>query len=290
MNPGKLLAQSRKARGLSQMELAFRLDISQRHVSFLERDRSRPSRQLLLAWMREVQAPHAMANAALQAAGFSATPGHAPEDDMFRASSVAALGRMLAAHDPLPGIVFDGDWTVVEMNEGGRDLCGILMPELFAGGRNDGASLDMIATLMVPGGLLSRMVNGAEVGASLCRQLQTESWMNPALHDRAARLARFLEERYGLEDLQSAPPGTRPPVLEMVFDTELGCLRFLTLQSTFGSPQEISLASLRIELWYPADAFTREALERVRRGKAAIAGNAVLRARMMYHAMSRERP
>jgi transcriptional regulator with XRE-family HTH domain len=287
MTLGTLLAQSRRMHGLSQMELAFRLDISQRHVSFLERDRSRPSRQLLLAWMQEVEAPYAMTNAALQAAGFAGAAADA-RGDMFRASSVAALGRMLAVHDPLPGLVFDADWTIVELNQGGRDLCSILMPGLFEASGNDGASLDMILTLTVPGGLLSRMRNGAEVGASLYRQLELESWMNPVLRDRAAHLARFLEEKYGLKDLRSAKPDTRPQVLEMVFDTELGVLRFLTLQSTFGSPQEISLASLRIELWFPADGATRDAMALFQRRRVAQSASAFHRARMMYFAAAKE--
>ena len=51
------LQQARKARRLSQLELSLRMGVSQRHVSFVESGRSRPSRDLLLTWLQELDAP-----------------------------------------------------------------------------------------------------------------------------------------------------------------------------------------------------------------------------------------
>ena len=59
------LQQARKARRLSQLELSLRMGVSQRHVSFVESGRSRPSRDLLLTWLQELDAPLALRNAAL---------------------------------------------------------------------------------------------------------------------------------------------------------------------------------------------------------------------------------
>ncbi len=39
---GRQMKQWRRQRGLSQLELAVRADVSQRHVSFIETGRSRP--------------------------------------------------------------------------------------------------------------------------------------------------------------------------------------------------------------------------------------------------------
>ncbi|RYZ33107.1 MAG: XRE family transcriptional regulator, partial [Myxococcaceae bacterium] len=45
---GELLRGWRQRRGLSQMDLALRAEVSTRHVSFLETGRSQPSRDMLL--------------------------------------------------------------------------------------------------------------------------------------------------------------------------------------------------------------------------------------------------
>jgi transcriptional regulator with XRE-family HTH domain len=69
------LQSVRQSRRVSQLELSLRMGVSQRHVSFVESGRSRPSRELVLAWMRELDAPLAVRNAALLQAGFAPVYG-----------------------------------------------------------------------------------------------------------------------------------------------------------------------------------------------------------------------
>jgi DNA-binding XRE family transcriptional regulator len=61
------LQTARKSKRLSQLELALRMGVSQRHVSFVESGRAQPSRELLLSWLHELQAPLALRNVALAA-------------------------------------------------------------------------------------------------------------------------------------------------------------------------------------------------------------------------------
>jgi transcriptional regulator with XRE-family HTH domain len=76
------LRQVRGARRVSQLELSMRLRVSQRHVSFVESGRARPSRELLAAWLEELDAPLSLRNEAMLQAGFapaySAVPLHDP--------------------------------------------------------------------------------------------------------------------------------------------------------------------------------------------------------------------
>jgi transcriptional regulator with XRE-family HTH domain len=65
------LQRVRKALRVSQLELALQLGISQRHVSFVENGRSRPSRELLIAWLRALEAPLVLSNEALLSAGYA---------------------------------------------------------------------------------------------------------------------------------------------------------------------------------------------------------------------------
>jgi len=55
-----------------------------------------------------------------------------------------------------------------------------------------------------------------------------------------------------------------PPVLTSRFVTTHGELSFFSMFTTFGTPQHITLASLRIEHLFPADAATRTALQAAR--------------------------
>ncbi len=253
----QLLKQSRARLGISQMEMSLRLGVSQRHVSFIESARSQPSRALLLAWMRELRADDSLLNAALLHAGYARGGVDPDPGSPALAQAFAALRQMLAAHEPNAGLIFDADWNAVEINGSGRWLCSILMPELWEC-RPDGP-LDMIATIEHPGGLLSRAVDPASAGEALLSQLRAEQWARPALQPRVDQLAAALRRRYPAHDVLSARR-TLLPHLELEFDTSLGRLSFLLMQSVFGLAHDVTVGSLRTELWFPADASTAEVM------------------------------
>ena len=69
---GALLRQWRDLRGLSQLDLALRTGVSQKHVSFVESGRSRPSPQMIIDLSDALDVPLRERNAILLAAG------HAP--------------------------------------------------------------------------------------------------------------------------------------------------------------------------------------------------------------------
>jgi len=61
----------RKQRGISQLDLAQRAGISQRHLSFLELGRSRPSRDMIELLASALTVPLREHNALLVAAGYA---------------------------------------------------------------------------------------------------------------------------------------------------------------------------------------------------------------------------
>lgn len=117
------LQTARKSKRMSQLELALRMGVSQRHVSFVESGRAQPSRELLLSWLHELQAPLALRNVALQQAGFAPVYRGSELSDAVLAPVRDALGRLLAAHDPMPAMVMDAAWNVLQMNRGAQWLC-----------------------------------------------------------------------------------------------------------------------------------------------------------------------
>ncbi|MGJ7527201.1 MmyB family transcriptional regulator [Variovorax sp. GB1P17] len=261
MKLAQLLRHLRTDRKISQLELALRLDVSQRHVSYIEAARARPSRELLLAWLAELDVPTSVRNAALLHAGFALPQEKMALDSPELAPALQALRHTLAAHDPNPALVFDDDWHTVDQNRGAGWLWSLVMPELAAsaGGRVRG--MDMITALGHPKGLLSRMHQPWAVGSALLAQLRTEASATPALQERIQRLSDALNQRHR-PAVAAKAPAHAAPYLSLVFDTALGTLSYFYVQSVFALPQDVTLASLRMELWFPLDSHTAEMTRR----------------------------
>ncbi len=253
---GEVMRTARQNLGVSQLDLALRLGISQRHVSFVETGRSRPSRDLILNWMAEMRAPDSIRNVALHRAGFAlASAAPAPANDETP-QTPPVLTRVLDAHEPLPGMVFGPDWRMLSLNPGGQWLFRLVMPEFLAAIPDIRGGWDMIAGLGHEGGLLSHMREPAAVAGSLLNQLRIEQWTWPELRPRIDRLESALRQRFGATP-RHLRRDVHEPGLNLVFDTPLGALSFFTVQSMFTLPQDVTPGSLRTGLWYAADEATR---------------------------------
>ena len=68
---GPMLRAWRRRRGASQLALALQSGVSQRHVSFLESGRARPSREMVVQLTSALDVPLRQRNAMLLAAGFA---------------------------------------------------------------------------------------------------------------------------------------------------------------------------------------------------------------------------
>lgn len=244
----KLLRGVRHESGLPQLELALRLGISQRHLSFVEQGRARPSRALLLAWLEEVACPRLVRNAALLQAGYSPLgAGHT----MASPAVDDVLLRMIQLHMPNPGLVFDANWWTVQINPAGRWMCQLMMPELWSGEN----CFDMLSTLAHPCSWLARARDPRPIAAGLLAQLRAEQLLRPALAPRVDALEITLVDRWGT--LGPLPP--RDPCatsFEVVFDTVCGPLAFSAVQAMVGLPYDATGGCLRCELWFPADEHT----------------------------------
>jgi len=252
------LQHARKARRYSQLELSLRLQISQRHISFVESGRAKPSRDLLMAWLQELDAPLIVRNAAMLQAGYAPAYSAAPLNDPSLAQAHDALVQLLNAHDPMPALVIDAEWNLLHMNRGGHWLTATLMP--WAANLPADMPVNMLEVLAHPEGLTKHMSNLDEVGPALLAHLRHEAGMQPAIQHKVDAFADLLRHRLGPASLQSA---TRPsaPVLTTRFSTVHGELAFFSMFTTFGTPQDITLASLRVEHMFAADEATRAVVQ-----------------------------
>lgn len=234
----------RKTRRLSQLDLALEADVSSRHISFLETGRAQPSREMVARLGDALQLPAGTRNQMLSQAGFAPQYTQRDWDDAAMTPVRAALDYTLDRHTPYPGIALDKLWTVERMNAPAKTLFGGLQI----------AEGDSLLDLMMSDTLPQLIENWAEVAHHAAQRLRTESAAQggvPAL-DRAARHLAAIPQT------QNQPLGPVAPTIYRMGGTRLSL--FATI-SQFGTPEDLALHDLKIELYFPADDATRQAFE-----------------------------
>jgi transcriptional regulator with XRE-family HTH domain len=254
------LQQARKAKRLSQLELSLRIGVSQRHLSFIESGRARPSRSLLLTWLQELGAPLTIRNRAMLQAGFAPVYADTYEQKSVQALEPAqsALKQLLKAHDPLPAYVIDAHWNLVDFNQGGRWLASVLMPWIAE--LPDDTPINLLDLMASPNGITQNLLNLSEVGPALLAHIRDDADSLPELRPKVEAFAALLQSRIGENYAQDNWPVRVSPVLTSRYKTEWGELAFFSMFTTFGTPQDIKLESLRVEHMFPANQQTREVL------------------------------
>jgi transcriptional regulator with XRE-family HTH domain len=258
------LKQARQARRLSQLELSMRVGVSQRHLSFVESGRANPSRQLLMAWLQELEAPLALRNAAMLQAGYAPAFGAAPLSDPSMAAAHSAIAQLLKSHDPMPAFVIDAHWNLLRLNQGGQWLAATLMPwtASLLGNTQPGTPLNMLDLMVHPQGFASQMLNLSEVGPVLLSHLRDEALLQAAIAAKVDAFAAYLRQHTGVQNPSSHLPRQAFPMLTSRFATAFGELTFFSMFTTFGTPQDITLESLRVEHMFAADEATSSVLKR----------------------------
>jgi len=236
----------------------MRVGVSQRHVSFVESGRAKPSRSLLMTWLNELNAPLVLRDTAWLQVGFAPAYGAAPLDDPTLAQANQALMQLLRAHDPMPALVIDAQWNLRPANRGDKWLAATLMP--WAADLPGDSPVNMLDMLAHPEGFAKRMVNLDEVGPALLAHLRDEASVQPSLSPKVEAFAALLRARRAAQSLYTSWPRPTALVLTTRFATLHGELAFFSMFTTFGAPQDITLASLRVEHMFAADEATRAGL------------------------------
>lgn len=254
------LRLARKARRISQLDLSLRLGVSQRHVSFVESGRARPSRDLLIAWLSELEPPMVVFNQAMTDAGFAPVYSAKQLSDPAMQQANHAIEAILRSHDPMPAFVIDEDWNLLRFNRGARWLAVTLMP--WAADLIDSTPSNLLDLLAHPEGFTKNMLNLNEVGPAALGHLRHEVALRPTLAKKVQPFEDLLKKRLGDNGLSTIWSKPTAPVLTTRYATSVGELAFFSMFTTFGTPYDISLASLRIEHVFAADDTTRVLIER----------------------------
>ena len=226
----------RKAKRFSQLQLAVEADVSSRHISFLETGRARPSRDMIGRLARAMHLPLHAHNQLLTHAGYAARYSGRRWDGEAMAPIRAAVSHMLQAHAPYPGLAIDRLWTVVQMNRPAQMMFGTL-------GVREG---DSLLDLLTSGRLPEHVENWPEVAHHAAQRLRTES----AAQGGVARLDAVADQLAGVGSAGKPVDG---PVMPTIFRMGETRLSLFTTLAQFGTPEDLALEDLKIELYFPAD-------------------------------------
>lgn len=243
----------RKNRKLSQLELALAADVSQRHVSWLETGRSKPSREMVLRLSAAMEVPYRERNSLLNAAGFADVYREQTLDDPAMASIKTVLSEILKHHEPYPAFVLDRYWNIQQQNNAADRMFDMVggAEQLWQAVGDTGER--NIALLTVhPQGFKQFVLNWDDVAIQFAQRLQKE-----ALDSCDEKIMRRLGQLSAYLPHSDAP--TLEPLLPMIpIDLNVNGLQLslCSVISTFGTAQDITADELRVETFYPADEHT----------------------------------
>lgn len=258
---GGLLRQWRTQRKLSQLDLALESDVSQRHLSFLESGRARPSQQMVMLLAEVLEIPLRERNTLLAAAGFAPFYRQRGLAEVDMAPVQDALTRMLEHHEPYPAVVVDRDFNLLMDNRAFQAMIGLFGdPAAVWQACCPDTQPNLLRLTFHAQGARPFIRNFDEVGAIMLQRAYRET-----LAGSSEPIRRFVEE---MRRDPSVPahwhvnvPGEAPaPVLPLVLGQGDLELRLFTMISTFGTPHDITTDEIRVETFFPADAATERFL------------------------------
>jgi transcriptional regulator with XRE-family HTH domain len=243
---------------MSQLDLAVLAGVSQRHVSFLESGRAKPSREMILQLSETLEVPLRDRNGWLVAAGFAPVFQTRPLDDPQMSQVMTAVRMMLANHEPYPALAVDRAWNIRLANAPFEMLAGMLgdvWQEVGGPGRN------LMRLFFHPRGIRPFVTNWAKIAPLLwCRaQREAEACGGEDMRRVLAELAPHQDPALWA--------GSEPllPVMPLEMERNGVRISLFTVIATFGTAQDVTAEELRIESLFPAD----EATERLFREASA---------------------
>jgi transcriptional regulator with XRE-family HTH domain len=248
---GAMLRDWREDRRRSQMDLALDVGVSTRHLSFVETGKSKPSPELVLALAERLDVPLRERNAMLLAAGYAPQYQQTSLDDEAMVGVREALHKLIDAHDPYPAIVVDRWWNVVMANAGSQALLEGVAEHLLE------PPLNAYRATLHPEGMAPRIENLTEWAHNLLGTLDRQVAIT-----RDPRLRELLEEVRNYPNVaaldatwrtRSAPPAVLVPLQLRVGDQTQS---WFSMNTSIGTPVDITLDELHVELFHPADAAT----------------------------------
>jgi transcriptional regulator with XRE-family HTH domain len=263
---GTLLKKWRDLRNFSQLDLALSSEVSQRHISFIESGRAKPSQEMVLQLATVLEIPLRQQNLLLSAAGFAPihteTDLSAPEMTSIR----KAIDLMLHQHEPDPAFAVVGVaslkenryWNLLLTNQGATRLLGaFIAPEKLHRLFYVDGKINLLRVMFHPQGLRPFIANWESIASHSLQRLHREM-----LVERESDLSTVLmNELMSYPDVQriwqiDRDTAQHTLLLNTHFKRKDLELKFFSTIATLGTPYDITLQELRLECLFPADEST----------------------------------
>jgi len=248
-----MLRTWRRRRGASQLALALQSGVSQRHLSFLESGRARPSREMVVQLTTALDVPLRQRNAMLLAAGFAPayreTSLAAPELSAVR----KAIDHMLRQQEPYPAVVIDRLWNLMQANEAAQAFT-LFLFEGPPPPPPPGKPPNLLRWLLDAKALRPKISNWEEVA----RHLVATTYAEILADGGEPKALAFIEEIMAYPDVPASFRRVRfeerpTPVLTVDYLVGGKAMSVFSTIATLGTPQDVTLQEVRIENFFPAD-------------------------------------
>jgi len=249
-----LLKSWRQKRRLSQLDLALDAGVSQRHLSYLEQGRARPSRSMILTLSETLDVPLRERNDWLTAAGFAPAFKARPLDDPQMGQVMSAVTMMLKAHAPFPALALDRGWNIRLANAPFETMMGMFGADVWE--KLGGSSRNLMRLFFHPEGIRPYVTNWDAIAPLLWHRAQREAETlgGTEMKQVLADLAQYQDEA----TLWAGEGTTLVPVLPLEIEKDGIKVSLFTIIATFGTAQDVTADELRIETLFPADAASEQ--------------------------------
>jgi len=257
-----ILKEWRRRRRLSQLDLSLVSGVTQRHLSFLESGRAKPSRTMVLQLSDALDVPLRERNDWLLAAGYAPAFHARGLDDPAMVQVLSAVHRMLASHEPFPALALDRAWNIRLTNRPFELLAELIGSEVWT--RIGGPRRNLMRLLFHPEGLRPLVANWSTIAPLLWHRARREA---DAIGGE--EMTALLEDLRPLQDADTLAPAETValvPVLPLVLEKDSLRLSLFTVISTFGTAQDVTADELRIESFFPSNEETEDLLRNLAGG------------------------
>jgi transcriptional regulator with XRE-family HTH domain len=248
---GDILRGWRNRRAMSQADLAFEADISIKHLSHIETGKAAGSREILLRLAAALGLSLRDRNALLEAGGFARQYGERDLSAPELAEARRAIGLLLRRHEPFPAVVTDRQWNVLQANGAATRLLTVLL-----GAERMRRPLNHMKMFLAPDELRPFVENWNSLATALMVRARHEAMAAPldmALQSTWRELTR-------LPDVAADESETPGPLCELRLRKGDICIGLIGAVLTLGTPQDVTLQELRVEMFMPADTASEAAL------------------------------
>jgi transcriptional regulator with XRE-family HTH domain len=254
-NPlGDLLRGWRNRRAMSQADLAFEAGISIKHLSYVETGKAAASREILSQLAAALGLSLRDRNALLEAGGFARQYGERNLSGPELAGARRAIDLLLRRHEPFPAVVTDRQWNVMQANRAATRLMTMLL-----GLERMKRPLNNMRMFLCPDELRPFVTNWPDVAAALLVRARHEAMSAPldlALQSTWRGLLKLPDVAVPQLN-ESATPGPLCDVRLRKGDFGIGLIGTVL---TLGTPQDVTLQELRVEMFMPADSASEATL------------------------------